>query len=281
MAVFEQDEETAEAVNVEPDEEDREDFKDGGSAYNRTEYMHKANAGNRETYFQYLEDIAAGGTGEAVGVSGSSGGELPVKRWTGRLVAPSAIPPLDVRIPESQLELDWIYGYRAHDCRSNIFYAADSRRILFHAAKVAVCYDKETHLQSFMTEHTDEIVSMAVHPSGEYAATGQVGKKPCVLVWRTDGDVGMPVVSRLVGLHRRAVIALAFTRHSDGAFLATAGMDPDHTIAVYEWRSGSLVVQTKAEARKILALDYSPDGSTLVQVGVDHVQVGFRSSSFF
>ena len=148
--------------------------------------------------------------------------------------------------------------------------------ILFHVAKIAVCYDKERHLQSFMKEHTDDIVSMALHPSGDFCATGQVGKKPTILVWTTDGDVGMKVVSRLCGLHRRAVVALAFTRHGNGTFLASAGMDPDHTIAIYDWRAGALLAHAKGEARRIMSLDYSPDGSTLVQCGVDHVQFWHR-----
>jgi len=192
------DEETAETVSVDPDLEDREDVKDGSGAYERTAVMHSANSKERNNYFQYLEEIAAGGTGVSMNES-KGDGEQPVKRWTGRLVAPSAIPSVDMRMPESTLELDWVYGYRSHDCRSNVKYSADSRLILFHVAKVAVCYDKERHLQSFMNEHTDEIVSMAVHPSGKFCATGQVGKTPDVLVWTTDGDVGMKVVSKLSG----------------------------------------------------------------------------------
>ena len=166
------DEETAETIGIDPDVEDREDVKDGSGAYERTELMHAANESKRLKYFQYLEDLAAGGTGNI------GDGELPVQRWTGRLVAPSAIPATDLRMPESNLELDWVYGYRSHDCRSNVKYAADSRLVLFHVAKIAVCYNKEKHLQSFMKEHTDEIVSMAVHPTGRFCATGQVGKRP-------------------------------------------------------------------------------------------------------
>lgn len=261
------DEETAESVGVDQDLEDREDVKDGSGAYERTELMHEANESKRLKYFQYLEDIAAGGTG-----AGGNSGELPVKRWTGRLVAPSAIPPTDLSMPESNLELDWCYGYRSHDCRSNVRYSEDTRLILFHVAKVAVCYDKEKHLQSFMKEHTDDIVSMTVHPSGQFCATGQVGKKPQILVWTTNGDTGMKVISRLQGLHTRAVISMAFTKHGDGKYLATGGMDPDHTIGIYDWRSGALMAHAKGGHQKILDLDYSPDGSTLVQTGVDHIQ---------
>ena len=264
------DEETAETIGIDPDVEDREDVKDGSSAYERTELMHAANESKRLKYFQYLEDLAAGGTGNI------GDGELPVQRWTGRLVAPSAIPATDLRMPESNLELDWVYGYRSHDCRSNVKYAADTRLVLFHVAKIAVCYNKEKHLQSFMKEHTDEIVSMAVHPTGRFCATGQVGKRPPILIWTTNGDTGMKVISRLQGLHTTAVVAMAFTRHGDGKYLATAGMDTDHTIGIYDWRNGALLAHAKGGDKKILDLDYSPDGSTLVQVGVDHIQFWHR-----
>ena len=94
------DEETAEIVGGENDEEDKQDTKDGSGAHERNDGMHDANEKRRDTYFQYLEELAAGGTGEG-------GGGAVVKRWTGRLVAPSAIPPTDLRVPESTLELDW------------------------------------------------------------------------------------------------------------------------------------------------------------------------------
>jgi hypothetical protein len=46
--------------------------------------------------------------------------------------------------------------------------------VVFNAAAVAVVFDTVSNTQKFYTEHTDDIVSMAMHPKGEIFATGQV-----------------------------------------------------------------------------------------------------------
>ncbi len=59
-----------------------------------------------------------------------------------------------------------------------------------------------------MFGHTDDVISLAIHPDGVTVATGQMGKKPTIIVWRTDT---LAPVAVLEGLHRRAVCQLAFS----------------------------------------------------------------------
>ncbi len=63
----------------------------------------------------------------------------------------------------------------------------------------------------YMFAHTDDVICLAMHPDGVHVATGQMGKRPTIVVWRCDT---MQVVSTLQGLHQRAVCQLAFS--SDG-----------------------------------------------------------------
>ena len=41
-------------------------------------------------------------------------------------------------------------------------------------AAVGIVYHREKHAQRFYTEHTDDILSLAIHPVKDTIATGQV-----------------------------------------------------------------------------------------------------------
>ena len=77
----------------------------------------------------------------------------------------------DVSAPDASLQLEWVHGYRALDCRNNIRYTAEGC-IVYHAAKVGIVYDALQHKQRFMMEHTEEIVSMAIDPVGPHFERG-------------------------------------------------------------------------------------------------------------
>ena len=63
--------------------------------------------------------------------------------------------------------------------------------------------------QKYNEDHKDDIVCMAVDEPGNYAASGAVGKKPRIIVFKTDS---LKTVSVLSGFHKRAVSQLAFSR---------------------------------------------------------------------
>lgn len=63
--------------------------------------------------------------------------------------------------------------YRAYDCRSNLFYLR-SGEIVYHVAAAGIVYHREKHTQRFYLGHTDDILALAVHPTKDLVATGQV-----------------------------------------------------------------------------------------------------------
>ena len=69
-----------------------------------------------------------------------------------------------IKAPTASLKLDWVYGYRGKDCRSNLFQLA-SGEIAYFIAAVAVIYNMETRTQRHYTGHNDDIKSMALHPN--------------------------------------------------------------------------------------------------------------------
>lgn len=54
------------------------------------------------------------------------------------------------------MKLDWAYGYRGRDCRSNLYFLPTGEMVYFVAA-VVVLYNVEEQSQRHYVEHTDDI----------------------------------------------------------------------------------------------------------------------------
>ena len=68
----------------------------------------------------------------------------------------------DKSAPKSQLRLEWVYGYRGHQCRNNLYYTA-SKELVFFVAGVGIVYNVRENRQRFFLEHDDDIVSWVTH----------------------------------------------------------------------------------------------------------------------
>eukprot|EP00953_Heterococcus_sp_UTEX-ZZ885_P031969 16726-Heterococcus_DN1.PRE.1 len=85
----------------------------------------------------------------------------------------------------NDLELEWVHGYRAQDCRNNAVYSA-SGAVVYHAAAVGIALVRDgksssgSAKQQFNTVHTDDVLSLALHPEGRLVATGQMAKH-CIM----------------------------------------------------------------------------------------------------
>ena len=69
---------------------------------------------------------------------------MAVKPWIGTLKAmtPTGFKPAkaDGFAPNASLQLEYVYGYRCHDARSNLRYAA-SGKVVYHTAGVGIVLD--------------------------------------------------------------------------------------------------------------------------------------------
>ena len=63
----------------------------------------------------------------------------------------------DKTAPDSQLRLEWVYGYRGHQCRNNLFYNAN-KDLVYFVAGVGIVYNVRDHKQRFFLGHADDIV---------------------------------------------------------------------------------------------------------------------------
>ena len=73
---------------------------------------------------------------------------------------PSNHQPNDGGKPSRRLHLDWVYGYRGRDSRSNL-YVLPSGELLYYVAGVAVLYNKSTETQRHYTGHNEDITRLA------------------------------------------------------------------------------------------------------------------------
>lgn len=64
---------------------------------------------------------------------------------------------VDKTAPKSQLRLEWVYGYRGHQCRNNVYYTG-SKDIVYFVAGVGIVYNTRENKQKFFLGHDDDII---------------------------------------------------------------------------------------------------------------------------
>lgn len=186
--------------------------------------------------------------------------------WQRTIIAPSRVPPEDNSEPPDTLDLEYVYGFSADKGREAIHYTLEGE-IIFYAAAVCIIMDQETRKQRFYMEHSATITAMAVHPLEGFVATGQQGEVPCVRIWNADTFETVGVIE---GFHRRAICHLKFSR--DGKYLITVGHDRYHSIAIYEWKSQTVVASTRSFLKKSLFIDFNPQGTGAIHCGNEVVR---------
>ncbi|XP_068177719.1 echinoderm microtubule-associated protein-like 6 isoform X2 [Antennarius striatus] len=173
----------------------------------------------------------------------------------------------DKTAPRCQLRLEWIHGYRGHQCRNNLFYTA-GKELVYFVAGVGVVYNTRDHTQKFYLGHNDDIISLALHPDKVLVATGQVGAEPYVCVWDT---YAMQTVSILRDGHTHGVACLAFD--SDGQRLVSVGLDAKNQLCVWDWRRGRVLATATGHSDRIFDVVWDPvQSSRLVSCGVKHIK---------
>ncbi|KAF2905825.1 hypothetical protein ILUMI_00361 [Ignelater luminosus] len=180
--------------------------------------------------------------------------------------------------PSQKLKLDWVYGYRGRDCRSNLYMLPTGEMVYFVAA-VVVLYNTEEQNQRHYLGHTDDVKSLAIHPNKLIVATGQCAghdkreARPHVRVWNS------------VSLHTMAVIGMndfdisvcciSFSKADGGALLLAIDEASDHTISVWDWQKGEhgyKITETKCSVDTIVAAEFHPlDRSSIVTCGKSHI----------
>ncbi|XP_042356327.1 echinoderm microtubule-associated protein-like 1 isoform X7 [Plectropomus leopardus] len=180
-------------------------------------------------------------------------------------------------LPSNKLKLDWVYGYRGRDCRSNLYLLPTGETVYF-IASVVVLFNVDEQLQRHYTGHTDDIKCLAVHPDKITIATGQVagtsadGKQlaPHVRVWDSVSLNTLHVLG--AGFFDRALVCLAFSKSNGGNTLCVVDDSNDHVLSVWDWQREDRLAEVKCSNESVFAADFHPtDSNIVVTCGKSHL----------
>uniref|UniRef100_A0A3B4Z847 Echinoderm microtubule-associated protein-like 1 n=1 Tax=Stegastes partitus TaxID=144197 RepID=A0A3B4Z847_9TELE len=157
-------------------------------------------------------------------------------------------------LPGNKLKLDWVYGYRGRDCRSNLYLLPTGETVYF-IASVVVLFNVDEQLQRHYTGHTDDIKCLAVHPDKITIATGL----------NTIHVLGM-------GFFDRALVCLAFSKSNGGNTLCVVDDSNDHVLSVWDWQREDRLAEVKCSNESVFAADFHPtDSNIVVTCGKSHL----------
>ncbi|XP_016354057.1 echinoderm microtubule-associated protein-like 1 isoform X1 [Sinocyclocheilus anshuiensis] len=180
-------------------------------------------------------------------------------------------------LPPKKLKLDWVYGYRGRDCRSNLYLLPTGETVYF-IASVVVLYNVDEQLQRHYTGHTDDIKCLAVHPDKITIATGQVagtssdGKllAPHVRVWDSVSLNTLHVLG--TGFFDRALVCLSFSKSNGGSWLCVVDDSNDHILSVWDWQREERLAEVKCSNESVFVADFHPtDANIMVTCGKSHL----------
>uniref|UniRef100_A0A4W3HNT7 EMAP like 4 n=1 Tax=Callorhinchus milii TaxID=7868 RepID=A0A4W3HNT7_CALMI len=180
-------------------------------------------------------------------------------------------------LPSEKLKLEWVYGYRGRDCRSNV-YLLPTGEIVYFVASVVVLYNVEERTQRHYLGHTDCVKCLAVHPDKIKIATGQIAGvdkdgrplQPHVRVWDSVSLQTLQIIG--LGTFERGVGSLAFSKADSGTHLCVVDDSNEHMLTVWEWQRKSKIAEIKSTNEAVLAADFHPtDPNAIVTCGKSHV----------
>ncbi|BFZ12124.1 hypothetical protein BsWGS_15165 [Bradybaena similaris] len=213
------------------------------------------------------------------------------------LSTPSDLTDYDIskpgEVPSEKLQLEWVYGYRGRDCRSNLYFLPTGEVIYFTAA-VVVLHNVEEQTQRHYLGHTDDIKCIAIHPDQIKVATGQMagqdakeGKQttksaspgsmnddglPHVRVWDSVSLNTLHVIG--LGVFNRAVACLSFSKLDGGQHLVAIDDANEHVISVWDLgrEKPHKITETKSSTDPVLAVEYHPlDNSQIITCGKSQI----------
>uniref|UniRef100_A0A1B6C5U9 Uncharacterized protein n=1 Tax=Clastoptera arizonana TaxID=38151 RepID=A0A1B6C5U9_9HEMI len=180
--------------------------------------------------------------------------------------------------PHSKLKLDWVYGYRGRDCRSNL-YLLPTGEMVYFVASVVVLYNVEEQSQRHYLGHNDDIKSIAIHPNKLIVATGQTAGhdnregRPHIRVWNSVNLNTVCVIG--IGEFEKSICCLSFSKADGGMLLCAVDEANDHNISVWDWQKGDKgykVTETKCSVDTVVAAEFHPlERNCIVTCGKNHI----------
>ncbi|XP_077290985.1 echinoderm microtubule-associated protein-like 2 isoform X2 [Arctopsyche grandis] len=180
--------------------------------------------------------------------------------------------------PHTKLKLDWVYGYRGKDCRSNL-YLLPTGEMVYFVASVVVLFNVDEQCQRHYIGHTDDVKCLAIHPNKLVVATGQcaghdrVDARPHIRIWNSVSLATLAVIG--ASEMERGVCCISFSRADGGTLLCAVDQGNEHNISVWDWQRGergSKITETKCSVDTVVAAEFHPlDRNQIVTCGKNHI----------
>ncbi|XP_033326747.2 echinoderm microtubule-associated protein-like 2 isoform X9 [Megalopta genalis] len=180
--------------------------------------------------------------------------------------------------PQNKLKLNWVYGYRGRDCRSNL-HLLPTGEIVYFVAAVVILYNMEEHSQRHYLGHTDDIKCIAIHPNKLVVATGQVcgtdrrDAMPHIRIWNSVSLTTLCVIGN--GGFDGSICCLSFSKADGGNYLCAIDETSDHNISIWDWQKGergTKVTETKCSVDTVVCAEWHPlERNQIVSCGKGHV----------
>ena len=147
------------------------------------------------------------------------------------------------------------------DCRNNLKYISGNQ-ITYHTAGLGIVMDisQNPKHQTFFDKHNDDIISMAWSEDKSTIFTGEMGAKPTIYQWNSDGSM----IQSYRGV-KKGVSAIGV----NSEYMVAAGLDDDHTVYLFLVSSGKLIGSEKGGREVIIDLKWLDDDN-FVSIGVKH-----------
>jgi WD40 repeat protein len=187
--------------------------------------------------------------------------------WLEGTVEPNNPSNQNTAPPDVTMRLEYVHGYKGQEMRNNIRYN-DREEIVYCCASIGIVMDRTSKSQKFYQAHSQSISAFACSRNGKYAATGDIGETPRVLIWDTRTCTTLRI---LPDIQMKAIVSLAFSNSGD--LVAVVSLDNDHTISVYEWRSNLLLCRGFNGSKRIVQVSFSDDDRQLLSCGLKEIKV--------
>lgn len=177
------------------------------------------------------------------------------------IVAPSVPPSVNTNVPRVNYAPQYIYGYRGHDSRENLFFSSNGN-LLYPMGAMGVILNPATNSQTFFggkalgkttNQHDDDILCLAVSADRRKVATGQLGVKPKLFIWSADGGnfIAKYVLS---DKKSRGIVACAFSTNAE--HLAFVDLSDDHAVYVINANKGKLLWKKATGNNEIYSISW-------------------------
>ncbi|ETO26469.1 hypothetical protein RFI_10670 [Reticulomyxa filosa] len=167
---------------------------------------------------------------------------------------------------------------RKHNATKTIKAFRYTKGTIFDAYKMIhyFLFISDKTIKKIIHGHMDGIGAIAIHPSHQYFACGELGKNPNIYIYQYPSFEEHQTLSNG---SEKGYSDMQFS--PDGQYLASVSTSPDYMLTIWNWTYGTIILRTKAFSQDIFTVGFSPfDNNRLITCGSGHIRFWEMSKTF-